>query len=232
MSNRIFIDIETVPEYKILKEAPEHVQNVFFKKYKNREIINVDDNIQKYYEETAALYPEFAKIVCISLAFNTKGEEYKFISLVGDDEKSILDQLVNILNHKTTLNAVLCGHNIIEFDIPFTCKRLLKHRIRIPSMMNPIGKKIWDIKHIDSIQIVKFGSYKGFVSLANLCYLLGIPTPKDEMDGSMVADVYYSGADDRFEKISRYCEKDVLTCIYVIDVVLEEYKINKVIITH
>src|SRR5690606_27075944 len=92
--------------------------------------------------------------------------------------------------------------------------RMVIHQIDIPNQINAMGKKPWEITHLDTMELWKFGDYKHFTSLKLLCKILTIPTPKDDIDGSQVAEVYYKEKD--IDRIIVYCEKDVLAVAQVV----------------
>ena len=75
--------------------------------------------------------------------------------------------------------------------------------------MNIAGKKPWEINHLDTMELWRFGDYKNYTSIKLLAALFDIPTPKDDIDGSQVAGVYYQEKD--LERIKIYCQKDTLT---------------------
>ena len=88
------------------------------------------------------------------------------------------------------------------------------HGIELPRVLNLFGKKPWEVPHLDTLQLWKFGDFKHYTSLSLLTEILGIPSPKDDIDGSDVAQVYYK--EKNLARIVRYCEKDVLSLAQVI----------------
>lgn len=222
----LFIDTETVPEYPVLLNAPDYVYNYFKKLYisevkpTNKKTSEV--SLQQFYKERVSFMAEFSKVVCISLGYETALGELKVVSFCGEDEKRILFDFNDATNK--TKSMYLCGHNIIEFDNPFLCKRLTKHHILIPALLDTYGKKPWELYTVDTMQVAKFGSYRGATSLANLCYLLNVPSPKQDMDGSMVSDVFYSEKTDRFKRIADYCEQDIIAVAKVDDILMQRFK--------
>lgn len=133
----------------------------------------------------------------------------KVKSFAGDDEIQLLNDFAEMMEKQP--QYYLCGHNIKEFDIPFLCRRMLVNGITIPLSMNVAGKKPWETTFIDTLELWRFGDYKNYTSLRLLTAIFGIPTPKDDIDGSMVADVYYN--EKNIKRISNYCEKDVVATI-------------------
>ena len=205
----LFLDIETVPEAEFWNDLSPELQEMWSKKtdYRRKEN-NIDPG--EFYESNAGIWAEFGKIICISVGYITKFEKIRIKSFYGHHEKKILEAFADLLNnHFYSSQSVLCGHNIKEFDIPYIARRMLIHEIELPNMLNLFGRKPWEVPHLDTMELWKFGDYKHYTSLNLLANVLGIPTPKDDIDGSMVADVYYR--EKNLERIMSYCEKDVLT---------------------
>jgi hypothetical protein len=86
---------------------------------------------------------------------------------------------------------------------------MLINGIPIPKKLNLTGKKPWEVPHLDTMELWKFGDYKNYTSLNLLAAVFNIPTPKDDIDGSMVWKVYWE--EKNIERIVNYCQKDVLT---------------------
>ncbi|MCF0207296.1 MAG: 3'-5' exonuclease [Bacteroidales bacterium] len=205
LKNTMFIDIETVPMCADFNQMPENFQIFWDKKSAN---FRSEEETAADVFQRAGIYSEFGKIVCISVGF-INGDKFRVKSFCGDDEKTLLTDFSNMLNNWDPFgNKTLCGHNIKEFDVPYIARRMLVNRLPLPKSIDLSGKKPWEIKHLDTLEMWKFGDYKNFTSLALLTALFDIPTPKDDIDGSQVADVYYKERD--VERISVYCEKDVL----------------------
>jgi uncharacterized protein YprB with RNaseH-like and TPR domain len=133
-------------------------------------------------------------------------------SYAHDDEETLLRQFARLLEDSyNTPDKRLCGHNSKEFDIPFICRRMLINGIRLPNVLNLAGKKPWEIQHLDTMELWKFGDYKAYTSLALLCKVFKIPTPKDDISGADVARVYYE--EQNLPRIKTYCEKDVVALV-------------------
>lgn len=204
--NIMFIDIETVPAFPLFDDMPDNFQKHWDKKsgYFRSDEESASDVYQR-----AGIYAEFGKIVCISVGLLTSTGKFRVKSFASDDEKQLLIDFSNMLNSwDKTGTKQLCGHNIKEFDVPYISRRMLVNGIKLPVSINLAGKKPWEVHHIDTLDLWKFGDYKNFTSLALLADLFDIPTPKDDIDGSQVYEVYY--VDNDLERISIYCEKDVL----------------------
>jgi predicted PolB exonuclease-like 3'-5' exonuclease len=218
----MFLDIETVPQTSDFSELPGELAHLWEDKF-----AVIHKRIpEKYTEETTAaegfnnsagIYSEFGKIVCISVGFiHFQGNEMNFRtkSFAGVDEKLLLSDFIQlILKFCTTKEQTLCGHNIKEFDIPFICRRLLINGLPLPPIFQISGKKPWEINFIDTLELWKFGDYKNYTALKLLTAVFGIPTPKDDIDGSQVAHVFYK--EQNIDRISLYCQKDVLATAQV-----------------
>lgn len=209
----LFLDIETVPQYYYFEELPEEAKYLF--EAKSRSKIKEDKPVSDVYNESAGILSEFGKIVCISVGFINEtrtGRQMRVKSFYHDDEETLLKQFKNLLDeHGDAKYHALCGHNAKEFDFPYICRRMLIHGMRLPKMLDISGKKPWEIKHLDTMELWKFGDYKAYTSLALLCHVFNIPTPKDDITGADVARVYYE--DKGLERIKTYCEKDVVALI-------------------
>jgi DNA polymerase elongation subunit (family B) len=209
----LFLDIETVPQTYAFKELEEDTKHLF--ELKTRFAQNDQKSFEELYNERAGILAEFGKIVCISVGFvkeSATGKQMRMKSFYHEDEETLLLQFKRLLDdHYNTPNHVLCGHNAKEFDFPYLCRRMLIHGIQLPNLLNIAGKKPWEINHLDTMELWKFGDYKAYTSLALLCHVFSIPTPKDDISGADVARVYYEEQD--LERIKKYCEKDVIALI-------------------
>ncbi len=207
--NILFLDIETVPETEFYNELTEEKQELFALKtqYQRKE----DFTPEEFYDR-AGIWAEFGKIVCISVGYfiNFKSKERKFrvTSFFGDEVK-ILKDFKNLLDkHFNKSQHLLCAHNGKEFDFPFIARRMIIKQIALPEKLNLFGKKPWEIAHLDTMELWKFGDYKHFTSLKLLTSILGIPSPKDDITGSEVGTVYYK--EKNIQRIVTYCEKDTI----------------------
>lgn len=211
----MFIDIETVPITDNFDNLTERLQLEWEKKARFlAKGTEVPVDYGSLFYDKAGVFSEFAKVVCIcigSMHNSPEGWKLRLKSLKNDDEPAVLADFANVVTRFTAYNTqtIFCGHNIKEFDIPFLCRRMLINNVPIPSAMNLSGKKPWENPHIDTLEMWKFGDFKNYTSLALLAEILGIPSPKDDIDGSMVADVYYKQHD--LDRIAHYCLKDVAT---------------------
>ena len=207
----LFLDIETVSGYPDYSEMPEPWQKLWSDKtrFQRKE----DVTAEEFYPQRAGILAEFGKIVCISCGYlhqEGKQMEFRVTSFYGDDETILLQEFAELINkHFNTPQHFLCGHNSKEFDFPYIARRMLILGVEIPLTLNLAGKKPWEVQHLDTMELWKFGDYKNFTSLKLLAALFNIPTPKDDIDGSQVGSVYYKEND--LERIKVYCEKDTLT---------------------
>jgi 3'-5' exonuclease len=211
----LFLDIETVPAAESYEDLEPLMQALWDKK--SKQFRAPDQNAGNVYER-AGIYSEFGKIICISVGLIKDKNPYslRLKSFYGDDEKSVLSDFSSMLSKfsKTNREVILCAHNGKEFDYPYIARRMIINGLIIPPILDNAGKKPWDIKLIDTMDLWKFGDYKNFTSLELLTTILGIKTPKDDIDGSMVSGIYYGEHDT--ERIVRYCEKDVLAIAQVL----------------
>ncbi len=209
----LFLDIETVPQAYQFEQLDDKSKALF--EAKNRFQISPEKSIEQIFDERGGILAEFGKIVCISVGMLHEGSQGKSIRLKSfyhDDEETLLKQFKRLLeDHYNTPYHVLCGHNSKEFDIPYICRRMLINGLALPNILQISGKKPWEINHIDTMELWKFGDYKSYTSLSLLCHVMGIPTPKDDISGADVARVYYEEND--LQRIMVYCEKDVVALI-------------------
>ena len=203
----LFLDIETVPQFGNWQDLDETEQYLWDKKTKFQR--KDDFTAEDYYHERGGIMAEFGKIICISVGILEKNGKLMIKSFQGDDEKKLLVEFGEIFNRPKLRDVILCAHNGKEFDFPWIARRFLINGMQPPLPFQMFGKKPWEIPHLDTMELWKFGDYKSFISLELLAHLFGIPTPKDDIDGSMVASIYYIEKD--LFRIVQYCEKDVLT---------------------
>jgi 3'-5' exonuclease len=207
----LFIDIETAPQKAEFGELSERFQQLWDKK---SIYFREENQLPSDVYERAGIYAEFGRIICISagVIIQKNGERfYRVKSFHDSDEKQLLKDF-NAMLEKFMSNPgkKLCAHNGQEFDYPYIARRTLINGLRLPKILDISGAKPWEIKDrlMDTLQMWKFGDYKNYTSLDLLCAVFNIPTPKDDIDGSQVARVYYVEGD--LDRIIRYCEKDTL----------------------
>ena len=208
LENILFLDIETVPEEAEFSLLDEDKKELFGLKtqYQRKE----DHTPEEFYDR-AGIWAEFGKIVCISVGYFTfKGDirHFRVTSFYGE-EKKILQDFSTLLNtHFNQPQHIMCGHNAKEFDFPFIARRMIINQVQIPNKLNLFGKKPWEVPHLDTLEMWKFGDFKHYTSLKLLTKVLNIPSPKDDISGSEVGHVYY--VEKNIDRIIIYCEKDVI----------------------
>ncbi len=208
LENILFLDIETVPQNPTIDDLDEKWKTLWEKKASVL-MRNKPDTTPDTLYSSAGIYAEFGKIICISCGF-MNGKEFRIKSFYGDDEKILLLEFAEMLNiHYNDKYSLLCAHNGKEFDFPYMARRMLINGISLPSILNLAGKKPWEVRHLDTMELWKFGDYKHYTSLELLAAVFKIPTPKDDIDGSMVGKVYWIDKD--LPRIVNYCQKDVIT---------------------
>ena len=221
LDNILFLDIETVPviyNYSQLTEEGKELWDLKSRALSKYSDPSEDNDPLMLYGQKAGIFAEFAKVVCISVGFLRLGDEFtlRIKSFAGDDEKKLLKDFNNVLDKhfNNPKKDYQCGHNIKEFDVPFLCRRMIINKVGFPDLLDISGKKPWELTYLlDTMQMWKFGDFKNYTSLRLLAYSLGLPSPKDDIDGSQVARVFYEDKD--LEKIVTYCEKDVFTTVSV-----------------
>lgn len=211
LSRILFLDIETVALYPKYDDLPPLAQTLW--EAKARYFTETNDlSYAESYLQRAAIYAEFAKVVCVSMGMFKKsrdGDPYTWHthSLCGTDEKAQLLSLSEILR-KTSPKTRLCTHNGKEFDIPFLGRRYLINGIPVPSMIKELqSKKPWQNQHLDTMEMWKFGDFKNYTSLSLLAYILGETNPKEDISGADIHRVYWE--EKHTERIQKYCEEDV-----------------------
>ncbi len=224
MQHILFLDVETVsqfPSFDGLDERGQQLwkQKIAFMARRDDHDWTVED-FAKSYHEKAAIYAEFGKVIVISAGIITHADDgsptLRMKSFYGHDEKEVLESFSAVLrkNFNDPNMSVLCGHNIREFDIPYLCRRMTIHNLELPTLFNISGKKPWEVKCMcDTLELWKYGDHKNYTSLDLLSYSLGIPSPKENLDGSKVGQCYWEEND--LEKIKQYCERDVVTVAQV-----------------
>jgi predicted PolB exonuclease-like 3'-5' exonuclease len=217
----LFLDIETVggcKNYETCKKTNPKVAEQYIKYvdwFQKRFPEDSELSLDSIFVKRAALVPEFAKIVCVSVAFVTDKDEIKTQTFSGDDEKQLLKDCQTLLNRCGKLDFYLCGHNLKNFDIPMLAKRMIINGLMPPSLLPSYDTKPWEIKAIDTKEIWQYGAYTSIGSLDLLCSTMDIPTPKDgTVNGESVHEAYWNK--NMLKEIVEYCEKDVKVLIDII----------------
>ncbi|MBT8222428.1 MAG: 3'-5' exonuclease [Eudoraea sp.] len=214
LEHLVFLDIETVPEFENFENLSEDAQALWAQKteYRRKE----DERPEDFYVN-AGIWAEFGRIICISVGyFHFKGNRRGFrVTSFHGTEPELLNAFRNLLNtHFYAAKYLLCAHNGKEFDFPYIARRMIIHNIPLPQKLDLYGKKPWEVPHLDTMELWKFGDFKHYTSLKLMAHVLGIPSPKEDIDGSMVRQVYYVEKD--LDRIIKYCEQDVITVAQII----------------
>jgi 3'-5' exonuclease len=217
VENLFIIDIETVSEYEHHQLLSDEWKELWNEKIQRS--LPPDVLPGEYYPKRAGILAEFAKVVCISIGFFKKENnllQLRIKSFYSHDEKEILNNFATTLYQlqKNQNKWYFTGHNIKEFDIPFLCRRILVNNMSIPSCFDFQNMKPWETPVIDTLHLWRFGDYKNYTSLKLLAAALGVPSPKDDIDGSQVGNIYWEEKD--LKRIAIYCQKDVATVANVI----------------
>ena len=222
----LFVDIETVPSAPEYDGLNEKWKQLWEHKMQNNKF---NDEPAEVLYGRAGIYAEFGRIICISMGYisQKKGEVFfRVKSFYDENEKDLILNFFHALERFAKVGKRrLCAHNGQEFDFPYIARRALVNNVRLPKIFDIAGSKPWEVKEymIDTLQLWKFGDYKHYTSLSLLCELFNIPTPKDDIDGSQVASIYWEEKD--IDRIVRYCEKDTLAVANL----LLKYKGDKII---
>lgn len=214
LSSILFLDIETVPAYRSFDEVPPDFRALW--ELKSKQIRKSDEETAGSTYHRAGIYAEFGKIICISCGMFTQAGRFRIKSFFGDDEAELLKEFAALCEKSfNTGDRYLCAHNGKEFDFPYLSRRMIIHGIPLPNILNTPGRKPWEVAHLDTHELWKFGDHKSYTSLNLLATVLGIPTPKDDIDGSKVWEVYW--VEKNLQRIVTYCQKDTLTvaCIFL-----------------
>ena len=205
----LFIDVETVALQDSYNKLEDSWKSLWDKK--SEYFLKEGESPDEIYPK-AGIYAEFGKVICISLGIYRKEDKkvsFRIKSFYGDDEKEILSQFCELLSKRFDKpDYLLCAHNGKEFDFPFLARRILVNRLKLPYLLDIAGRKPWEVQHLDTLQLWKFGDYKHYTSLDLLSRLFDIESPKNEMQGSDVNRVYWKEKD--LEKIVNYCQNDTL----------------------
>lgn len=212
LDNLLLLDIETVSSKESFHLLEDHWKELWAEKIKRN--LLPDKTAEEMYPLRAAIFAEFARVICISFGYLKKENdqwEVRIKSLYGHNEREVLEAFSGTVDKLPGKSKrwIFTGHNVKEFDIPFLCRRMLANTVHIPDRLNFQNMKPWETPILDTLHLWRFGDYKNYTSLKLLAAVLGIPSPKDDIDGSQVGNVYWKEND--LERISVYCEKDVLT---------------------
>jgi uncharacterized protein YprB with RNaseH-like and TPR domain len=212
LENILFLDIETVSAYNSYNYLPEATKTLWNKKASFIKT-TLDERPDETYKR-AGIYAEFGKIVCITVGY-IKAECLWLKSFSSENEKEVLENFLCLLaKFSKNRNILLCAHNGKEFDYPYIARRLLINNLQLPDILDHAGKKPWEVKHLDTMELWKFGDYKHYTSLQLLAHIFNIEDPKDDIDGSEVGKIFWQDHD--LERIVNYCTKDVITLAQIL----------------
>lgn len=209
----LFLDIETVPQTYKFDDLDDTRQELWDKKMKYKQR-REEKTAEELYEQ-AGILAEFGKIVCISVGVVSKesgNRQLRLKSYHGGDEQALLTEFIDLLNnHYSHKRYRLCAHNGKEFDFPYLARRILINRLKLPNILDIAGKKPWEVQHLDTMNLWKFGDYKHYTSLELLTHIFDIPSPKGDISGADVSKVFWE--DNDVDRIATYCEKDVAATV-------------------
>ena len=217
LENLICIDIETVPAWPDFVTMPDELKELYLKK--STRLKQEGETEEEQFFNHAGIYAEFGKVICIVLGIFRKeknGYVFRMKTISGDDERNVLMEFSELLgkHYNTADRFQFCGHNIREFDIPYLSRRYLVNRLPLPALLDISGKKPWEVNMIDTLQLWRFGDVKHYTSLKLLALILGIDSPKDDIEGKDVGRVYWKEKD--LPRIIQYCRRDVVTVAQLI----------------
>lgn len=221
----IYCDIETVPMERNYQDLPDKFKAMWRdKKLKNPDFEDVDDNLANSWQEEAALYPEYGKIVCIVIGLYARTGEFKTyrINWTLGGEKEVIEKFNELLDHDALSSKKLIAHNGKGFDYPWIIKRALYNNAKIHPQLHIYGKKPWEMELMDSAEIWKMGAYGGpqAATLDSIATCFGLPSPKEEMSGKHVWKFFYnedgSVSEEGIKQIDKYCTNDVISLAQVI----------------
>ena len=210
----LFLDIETVPQFADYDSLDNPTKLLWEAKTKYQ---RKDNFTPKEFYDRAGIWAEFGKIICISVGYFKQKEDpinFRVTSFYGEEGDILKDFKALLETHFNKSNHLLCAHNGKEFDFPYIARRMVILGIDLPEKLNLFGKKPWEVPHLDTLELWKFGDYKTFTSLSLMAHVLGIQSPKDDISGEQVRDVFYKEKD--IDRIVAYCEKDTVTVAQII----------------
>lgn len=215
--NFLVIDIETASTFEDFNKLDPRMQSLWDKKASFMQNTEERSSEELYFDK-GAIFAEFGKVICISVGVFTKEKDnalgIRIKSFAFDSEREILNAFKKLLETKFESKYLrMIAHNGKEFDFPYLCRRMLVNEIEIPEALDIRDKKPWEINHIDTMELWKFGDRKNFTSLDLLAALFDVESSKDDIDGSQVNKVYYH--EKNLERISKYCQRDVMVTAQV-----------------
>lgn len=206
----LFLDIETVSQYKDYDELPERFKQIWSKK---SQIVAKEADPERNYFDKSAIYAEYGKVIVIGIGlihYQNGEAKLRIKAFASDDEYQLLSDFVQFVSDNKFIKR-LCAHNGKEFDFPYLCRRMLVNKIKLPPILKISNLKPWEIPHLDTLEMWKFGDWKNYTSLETLATVFDIPTSKNDIDGSLVNKYYYEHK--ALNRIADYCKNDVLVLV-------------------
>lgn len=215
LTDFLFVDIATVPQFPCLLDAPEQYQQLWQRKAEGLRR-SPDDPVADY--GRAALYAEFGKIVAVAAGYfwQDGGDTLLRISAFAGEEKRVLSALLVAMSkygHKNP-GYRICTYNGREFDCPFMARRLIIHSMPLPEVLDVAGARPWEIHQLDVMDLWRFGDRREYTPLDLLAYTLGVKLPESKLDGSQIAEAYYTRGE--LWDIARYCQHNALATAQVL----------------
>ncbi len=209
LNDILFLDIETASLTEKFEELPDRIQEEWLKKEKLIKSSENNLNPGELYFDRAGIHAEFGQVVCVGVGYfqwkkKDKKLAFRMKSYAHEDERELLLEFKALLEKK---KWILCAHNGKEFDFPYLCRRMLIQGVALPEPLQVAGKKPWEVRHLDTMELWKFGDYKHYTRLELLASVFGIPSSKDDLDGSQVNSTFHLEKD--VDKIKKYCLRDV-----------------------
>jgi len=214
LENILFLDIETVPEVQNFSELSIEKQELWALKSQYQ---RKDEFTAEAFYERAGIWAEFGKIICISVGYfilDSDIRTFRVTSFSGDEIHILKDFKNLLISHFSQAKHLLCAHNGKEFDFPYIARRMIINNMELPHKLNLFGKKPWEVPHLDTLELWKFGDYKNYTSLKLMAHVLNIPSPKDDISGNEVYSVFYQ--ENNIDRIVVYCEKDTITVAQIL----------------
>jgi len=210
----LFLDIETVPQFPDYNLLPQRMKLLWDKK---AVFLTKENQTPEELYERAGIYSEFGKIITISFAYIRKNNGQNSLivkSISGHEEDRILRTFNRLLEtHFNTNEHYLCAHNGKEFDFPYIARRSIINNIKVAKILYTPGAKPWEVKHLDTLELWKFGDKKNWTSLDLLTAIFDIPSPKEDISGADVYKEYWH--ENNLDRIQKYCRQDVVALVKV-----------------
>lgn len=201
----LFFDIETAHgDYNFGEES----QMFDAWEYDHAKEVSDISELVELYMGTAPLYGEYGRIACITIGAVRDGKVI-LKTFKDSDEKELLEGFMASVEKFANNKTVLCGHNILDFDIPFVAKRAIINKVDLHLLFDTAHLKPWETSVVDTAVLWKGTGWKK-QSFLSVLSALGLPSPKDDISGKDVGRVYWTEGVDR---VATYCEKDVLQTV-------------------